>query len=679
MPNSLIHASSPYLLQHAHNPVDWYAWDVNLFEKARLENKLVLVSIGYAACHWCHVMEKECFEDKEVAEWMNAHFINIKIDREERPDLDHYFMDAMQALRGNGGWPLNVFCTPDKLPFYAVTYLPKAQWIALLQKILRLHQSEPQKIQQNAHQLWQYTLHLNQLPNTSQDASALYEPQLLPQIMERFQRHLDPSYGGLKRAPKFPTPTQWHFVIRMVSLNPASPLRANLELTLDNLMKGGLYDLVGGGFARYSVDEQWLVPHFEKMLYDNAQLICLYTEAYCMFRKPAYARVVADTVQFLQEELRNEDGTFASALDADSEGIEGKFYTWDYQELRSLLGEDFYRFEMFMDFPPNGNFEHGQIILTWKEILPRLTAEHGITEENCLAFLTDLQRVLKPKRNQRPKPFRDTKTILAWNAMTLKALALAARIFQQSLYQQLALQTYHSIKQSLTSSYPFYRIYHHGKKQVPAFAEDYAFYAEALLELYLTTAEPNFLNECFDVVHYLMEYFYDAETNSFCFAPIAQQDIPFNKQEYYDSVMPSTNAVIFHLLWTLYQINYEPRFKELVIKKLQQMLPMVKEYPTAYTLWGSLLLRVLYEKEQIIFTGKEGLVNFYRFSHEYFEPLRMALPLQREMEYVLFKGKEEDSETCVIYHCHEGRCNLPYRSWAEFQKAFNTSRIKPIG
>jgi len=423
--NKLINETSPYLLQHANNPVDWLAWGDEAFKKAQAEDKLILVSIGYSACHWCHVMEHESFEDKEVADLMNKYFVCIKVDREERPDVDQIYMEAVQRISGRGGWPLNCFALPNGEPVWGGTYFPKHQWMEVLTNLYRLYTNEPDRIREQAKHLTQ-GIREQDFPDLSLVPRKADEQKIINQLKGRF----DNRYGGMGAAPKFPMPVALDLILQLGYLRKNNELLDFIYLTLDRMASGGIYDQAGGGFARYSVDERWFAPHFEKMLYDNAQLISLYSNAYKTSSKKEYERVVSETIGFIKRELTSPDGAFYSALDADSEGVEGKFYTWTYDELKTLLDEDEHFFSYF-NITGNGNWEEGVNILHGEINRDEYAHLSNLSPERFGSQLQNSLRILLDTRAKRIRPGLDDKILTSWNALMIAALCDAYQAFKK--------------------------------------------------------------------------------------------------------------------------------------------------------------------------------------------------------------------------------------------------------
>lgn len=434
--NSLIHETSPYLLQHAHNPVNWYPWGAEALQKAKDENKLILVSVGYSACHWCHVMEHESFEDEQVASIMNEHFVCIKVDREERPDIDQVYMNAVQLMTGGGGWPLNCFCLPDQRPFYGGTYFRKQDWMRLLNDLQAFFVNKPKEAEEYADRLHKGIKQSDVVGFVAEQKE--YSVNTLKEIVDPWTRYFDYSDGGYNRAPKFPLPNNFQFLLRYARLAKDQASNVITRLTLDKMAYGGIYDQLGGGFARYSVDSVWLVPHFEKMLYDNGQLVSLYAEAYQYSGSLLYKNVVAETLEFIRRELTSPEGGFYSALDADSEGVEGKFYCWTRDELKGILSDDEEIFSTYYNVTEEGNWEETNI-LHRKEDDKVIANAHGLSEDELTVIIDRCKAKLMKVREHRVRPGLDDKILTSWNGIMLKGYIDAYRVFRVDEYLQTAL------------------------------------------------------------------------------------------------------------------------------------------------------------------------------------------------------------------------------------------------
>ena len=427
--NELINETSPYLLQHAHNPVNWVAWSDTIFERAAKENKLVLVSIGYSACHWCHVMEHECFEDEEVAALMNKLFINVKVDREERPDVDQVYMTAVQLMTQRGGWPLNCFTLPDGRPIYGGTYYPKEQWMHILKSLHHTYENEREKVNEYAANLHEGIISSELI--TSYTADPMFSGEKLHEMMLRWSKSFDREHGGDSKAPKFPLPSNYEFLIDYALNSGDQKVMTHVENSLDCIAMGGIYDQIGGGFSRYSVDLLWKVPHFEKMLYDNGQLVSLFTKAYKVFRKPLYKRIVHQTIEWLEREMTDDSGAFYSALDADSEGVEGKFYVWTVEELERVLQDDFLWVKELYEVNQKGHWEDGNYILLRRQSDDEFCQHMNWDAERLEFELSRINSLLFSERTSRIRPGLDDKCLTSWNAMMLKGLCDAYTVFRE--------------------------------------------------------------------------------------------------------------------------------------------------------------------------------------------------------------------------------------------------------
>jgi uncharacterized protein YyaL (SSP411 family) len=490
--NSLVHETSPYLLQHAHNPVDWKAWNDQALGEAKAHDKLLLISIGYAACHWCHVMEHESFEDEAVAKIMNTHFVNIKVDREERPDIDQIYMDACQLMNGNGGWPLNAIALPDGRPIFAGTYFKKEDWKKLLIYFGDIYPIKKEELEERANQIQQgvQSFDLVELNLGEPD----FKKEDLDEIWENWKSKIDYNAGGRIGAPKFPMPSNWEFLLKYTFFTKEKEAKRAVVSTLDNMMMGGIYDHIGGGFARYAVDGIWKVPHFEKMLYDNGQLVSLYAQACAHFNNPEYKTVVEETLTWLEREMTDPSGGFYASLDADSEGVEGKFYVWDEDEIDEILANDAAILKKYWSIESGGNWEEGNILYA-KKLIPDFCIEHNLEERSFIQTLNVAKAKLLKARNQRIKPGLDDKILTSWNALMLKGLIDAYRYLENENYLNLALKNAHFIiENQLKNDGRLYRNYKNGTSSINGFLDDYSFTIEAFIALYEVTGDVFWLN-----------------------------------------------------------------------------------------------------------------------------------------------------------------------------------------
>ncbi|HPR85730.1 MAG TPA: thioredoxin domain-containing protein, partial [Prolixibacteraceae bacterium] len=560
--NELIHETSPYLLQHAHNPVNWQPWGDKALSQAKSENKLLLISIGYSACHWCHVMEHESFEDETVAQIMNDQFVCIKIDREERPDIDHIYMSAVQLLSGRGGWPLNCIALPDGRPIWGGTYFPKENWIQALEAVSKFYAENPEKTEEYATKLREGIEQSTLIP-ISQENSAI-DPLLLPNILGKWQSYFDTKNGGTKGAPKFMLPNNWQFLLRAGMQFQDKTISNQVKLTLQKMAFGGLYDQIGGGFARYSTDEIWKVPHFEKMLYDNAQLLRLYAEAWQVDPNPLYEQAVSETIDFLKREMLSPENGFYSALDADSEGIEGKFYTWTKTELQKLIGDDFELFSDYYNINSLGYWEHNQYILMRTESNETFAENHQLTLNELQSKIRLWKRELLTELEKRIRPGLDDKILASWNAMTISGLISCYKAFGEQEYLNLASANATFLKEKMISAEgEVFHSYKNSQAKISGFLEDYAFVIEAFTALFEVTGEISWLNFSEQLTKRSINEFYDPEKLFFYFSPKNQSDLITRTVEVYDNVIPSSNSVMARNLLRLSYLFDRPDYKKI--------------------------------------------------------------------------------------------------------------------
>lgn len=595
MTNQLSNESSPYLLQHANNPVHWVAWSEDIFEKAKAEDKLLLISVGYSACHWCHVMEHECFEDQEVAELMNAHFINVKVDREERPDVDQVYMSAVQLMTQRGGWPLNCFTLPDGRPIYGGTYFPKEQWMHVLKSLVHTYKHDRAKAIDYARQLHE-GIQQAELIDQPQIRSA-FSTEKLHEMVVRWARSFDTFEGGTNKAPKFPLPNNWLFLLRYAQHFDEAKIEKQVQLTLDKMAFGGIYDQIGGGFTRYSVDVLWKVPHFEKMLYDNAQLIGLYAQAYQHYKAPHYKDLIFQTFEFLERELLSETGAYYSALDADSEGEEGKFYCWQPQEIDALFGKDAQLVKRYLNINQVGYWEDDKYIPLRKETDLAFAQKEGQNLASWLTFKTKMNEVLLSARAQRVRPGLDHKVLVSWNAMAAKGLLEAYRVFDEEAFLWRALKILQWIENVQWDGKILFRVNTNGQKHIEGFLEDYAHSIDALSMAYQCTGNLSLL----DFAHQLTEKveidFQHPESKMCYFTPASTALISRN-MELHDNVIPSSNSVMAHAFLTMGTYFQRQGWLDSSKQMLQNLYDGMETYGSGYSNWGLLLLKELAPAKQ---------------------------------------------------------------------------------
>lgn len=657
--NELVHETSPYLLQHAHNPVNWLAWNAATLEKAKAENKLVLVSVGYSACHWCHVMEHESFEDEKVAQIMNDLFICIKVDREERPDIDQVYMAAVQLMTGRGGWPLNCFTLPDGRPLYGGTYFPKEKWKEILITLADLWKSDPGKCFQYAGELTEGVKHTEQL--VMEDSGEELTKETIGLSVEQWKMRFDNSEGGPNRAPKFPLPDNYQFLLRYAHLQKEESVMKHVLLTLDKMAMGGIYDQIGGGFARYSTDMLWKVPHFEKMLYDNAQLASLYSEAFRLTGKKLYKDVVYQTLQFIAREMTASNGAFYSALDADSEGEEGKYYVWTEKELKENLGEMFPLVADYYSVNSIGHWEHGNYILLRRESDEAVAAKHKMTVEILQENISKINAGLLDIREKRIRPGLDDKTLTSWNAMMLRGYANAYAVFGEKEFLLAALKNARFIRDvQLRKDGGLWHSWKNGKSTINGFLEDYALTIDAFTGLYQVTFDEEWLNLADALTQYVFKHFDDETSTMFFFTSDEDPALIARKTELSDNVVPASNSVMAKNLFYLGHFYGKPELTERSAKMLRMLKQEMIGYGGGYSNWLQLQLHFTFPFREVAIVGKTVDKTMAELRKSYLpnqifagSPGPSAIPLLQN-RYV--EGKT------LIYVCENNACKLPFEN-----------------
>src|SRR6476661_607613 len=619
--NRLAQETSPYLRQHMHNPVDWFPWGPEALQKARDEHKPILVSIGYAACHWCHVMERESFEDAAVAQVMNQHFVCIKVDREERPDVDQLYMDALHAMGVQGGWPLNVFLTAEAKPFYGGTYFPPGNWRQLLENIGTAYTGEHRtELEQTAErfarvlgasELQKYGAHkagnepvIGLAPASSKPGGVSDDEFKL--LVNNLVPKFDQLRGGLDRVPKFPMPSVWRFVLRCHVISGSEALLNQMVLTLREMAWGGIYDQAHGGFARYSVDGEWLVPHFEKMLYDNGQLLSLYSEAFQVTGEELFREVVYDTVEFVRLELTNAEGGFYSSLDADSEGEEGRFYVFTREELQSILGEEEPLFSAYYNCTALGNWEHGRNILHRLQSDADFAAAHQLAPGLVPELVQGWKQKIMAARAYRVRPGLDDKILTGWNALMLQGLCDAYRAFAEPEFLVMAQRNANFIQHTLRQGEQLYRTAKGGKASISGFLEDYALVIQAYISLYEISFAEEWLHEAEALTEYVLNHFFDPAEQQFFFTDSSAEPLIARKKELFDNVIPASNSVMAHNLHRLGRHLETPAYSELAAAMLAQVRPLVVQEPQHLSNWAALYAALLRPGPEIAIVGPQA-------------------------------------------------------------------------
>ncbi len=659
--NDLINETSPYLLQHAHNPVHWNPWGEKALEQAKKENKLLIVSIGYAACHWCHVMEHESFEDPQVAELMNSNYINIKVDREERPDVDQVYMSAVQLMTGSGGWPLNVITLPDGRPVWGGTYFPKGNWVDALKQISDLYHKQPEKLVEYAEKLEQGIKDIDVIEVNTDEIN--FNTEFIASTVKKWSSNFDRKKGGSTHTPKFMMPNNYHFLHRYAHQTNDTELMDYVTTTLKKISYGGVYDHIGGGFARYSTDAKWHVPHFEKMLYDNAQLVSLYSDAYLSNKDPWYKDVVYETLEFISRELTNNEGAFYSSLDADSntetgELEEGAFYVWKKEELSTLLEDDYELFSEYYNINSYGLWEKGNYVLIRKDDNASFSKKHSITEEQLIEKVKKWKKIVFSAREKRSRPRLDDKTLTSWNALMLKGYLDAYRVFGDTQFLDTAIRNANFIKnKQLRSDNSLFHSYKNGKSTINGYLEDYASVIDAFLSLYQNTFDQQWLTISEELTTYVFQHFYDPEKLLFYFTSDIDFKLITRKIEYNDNVIPASNSIMAKNLFLLYHYTDNKKYLDTSKDMLHSIQPQIAEYGAGFSNWLDVMLNYSENFYEIVVVGKDILSKTKELNTNYI-PNKLLAGSNAPSEAPLLKGRYSDDQT-LIYICVNNACKFP--------------------
>jgi uncharacterized protein YyaL (SSP411 family) len=651
MPNALKDSLSPYLKQHADNPVNWYPWSEEVLAKARAENKLMIISIGYSACHWCHVMEHESFSDPDVAAFMNAHFICIKVDREERPDVDQIYMEAVQLLTGSGGWPLNAIALPDGRPVYGGTYFPRERWLEMLSAVRKFVLEKPEKAEDQATALTN-GIRQTEWETAESAATDSFTQNDLDNLVNPWLDMLDNRKGGYKRAPKFPMPIGHSYLLEHHHYTGNAATLAAVDTTLTAMARGGIYDQIGGGFARYSTDEDWLVPHFEKMLYDNAQLISLYANAFQHSKTPLYETVIRETIAFVERELTAPSGGFYAALDADSEGEEGKYYVWSYAELKTLAGTDADALLAYYNITPEGNWESDKNI----PHITRRSADKG-PPDNLVA----LKEKLLAHRQKRVPPGLDNKILCAWNGLMISALVAAGNALGEAPFIHQAARQMTFLLDALSDKE--YRLCRQVGSDKAGFLDDYAFTIAACIDLYQATFDENWLKIADGLTTYAIGHFKDAASGLFFFT--SNQDAPLiaRKMEVTDNVIPAANSQMANNLFNLGHFFGRDDYIDSATTMLHRVRNRMPKSGPYYANWAKLMAKMVHQPYEIAIVGPDWSEQMSAFNREYL-PDVLYCGGPEEGTLPLLKGKRKAGETW-IYVCRNRTCRQPVQTAAE--------------
>ena len=660
MANSLIHESSPYLLQHANNPVDWHAWNEDTLKKAADENKMLLISIGYAACHWCHVMEKESFENEAVAAVMNKHFICIKVDREERPDVDQVYMDAAYLINGNGGWPLNALAMPDGRPFFAGTYYPPDNWTRLLEYFAEIYASERKKLDDQADNVSAGIRNMEKIPLN--EDPVYFTNKELTETALNLQKRVDREFGGTLGKMKFPMPSVWEFLLQFNQATGNAEALSLIKITLDKMAAGGIYDQVGGGFSRYATDPEWHVPHFEKMLYDNGQLVSLYSRAYQVTGNEKYKRVVYETIAFISRELTSGEGGFYSSLDADSEGEEGKFYVWSDTEIDKVLKEEAAFYKDYYGIKSNGNWE-------FQKNIPDINMGSSAGENSSLQpnelydKLDRMSKKLLAEREKRIRPATDDKILTSWNALMAMGLIEAYKAFgEESFFKTAKKNIDFLIANVCNEDDSVYRNYKNGRAGIHAFLDDYAFLISALIAFYQVSFEEKYLFKAKKLAEYVQVHFYDKLSGMYFYTDDRYSKLIARKMETTDNVIPSSNSEMVKNLMRLAAYFDRTDYEMQAIQMLKNVQNDMVKNATYYSNWAQAMIAEIYKPIELAIVGGNWRNILAGFNKQY-------------LPHTLFMGGEKGSlplledkkvaDKTLIYVCRNKACGLPVENIEE--------------
>ena len=660
--NNLIHETSPYLLQHAENPVNWYGWNDEALQKAKDENKPIFLSVGYSACHWCHVMAHESFENNDVAEFMNENFVNIKVDREERPDIDDIYQKACQITTGQGGWPLSVFLTPDQKPFYVGTYFPvldsygRPGFGSICRQLAQAWKEKPKDIEKSA-ESFIHALHKTEKITVP---TKLEQTLLDEAAMNLFQLG-DPTYGGFGSAPKFPNAANISFLFRYAKMANLPKFNEFALKTLNKMAKGGIFDQIGGGFHRYSTDTKWLVPHFEKMLYDNALMPVNYCEAYQITKDPFYLDVLQKTLDFVLREMPSSEGGFYSAYDADSEGVEGKFYVWTKQEIKEILGSDADIFCLYFDVTDGGNWEGNSILCN--NLNPSTVAfNFGISEQKVHEIINSCSTKLLEVRSKRISPGLDDKVLVSWNSLMITAFAKGYRVTNDGRYLDAAKNCISFIEKNLFVDDNLLRTYKNGTAKINGYLEDYSYFVNALLDVFEIEPNSKYLKLALKLGHHLIDHFWDSENNSFFMTSDDHEKLIIRPKSNYDLSLPSGNSVSSFVMLRLYHLSQEQHFLDIAMKIMESQAQIAAENPFGFGYLLNTLSLYLEKPIEITVINSENselcksLFTNY-LPNSFMVTIQNSDQLKNLSEYPFFTGKSFEDKTSVFI-CKNFTCSL---------------------
>ena len=673
MSNNLLNESSPYLLQHAYNPVNWNPWNNKYLEQAKQEDKLVVISIGYSSCHWCHVMEEESFEDSLVASIMNEKYISIKVDREERPDVDQVYMNALQLMTGSGGWPLNIVALPDGRPIWGGTYFPKDQWINALTQISDIYNKEPERFIKYAETLEKGIKALD-IVSTSADFKD-FKSVDIKNYIESLKNKIDPINGGFSGAPKFMMPNNIHFLLRHAYQNNDNDALKLVNNTLEKMAYGGVYDQIGGGFARYSTDDKWHIPHFEKMLYDNAQLISLYSDAYLISKDELYKEIVYETINFVLKKLTDSNGGFYSSIDADSkandgEEKEGAYYIWNEDELKSLLKEEFKYFADYYNVNRYGYWEDENYVLIKNKSDLDFIKSNGLSKEEFDKKKKQWKKILINARDKRDMPDIDDKILTSWNGLMINAFVDAYRVFKDDKFLNAASSCAEFIIKNMTKSDGgLYHTYKDGKSTVNGYLEDYGSIIQAFLNLYENTLDEKWLNISNDLMQYSFENFYNSETNMFFFTSKLDDKLISRTVEFRDNVIPSSNSIMANNLFKLSHYYDNSDYLDTSHSMVKNIIDQIEVYPSGFSNWLNLILNFKNNFYEVAIVGEKAIEKINELNNNYL-PNKIVIGSLVENSLPLLKNRYIEGET-LIYVCVKKACKMPVNTVKEALELMN--------
>ena len=651
--NNLKSASSPYLQQHQNNPVWWQTWNDDVLNHAKETNKPLLISIGYSACHWCHVMEHESFENQEIADLMNKYFVCIKVDREERPDLDALYMNVVQIIHQSGGWPLNVFALPDGRPFYGGTYFNPNQWAELLQNIQNMYDHHQDKTMEYVETIADG---LSKLETIELKSDSSFTKEKINETFDFWKQQFDDEWGGFNRAPKFMLPNAWETILRFGVQNKDEDLLIQTKITLDRMAFGGIYDQLKGGFARYSVDPYWKVPHFEKMLYDNGQLLSLYANAYKVFGEIEYLNIVNETINWITDEMLSPENAIYSALDADSEGEEGKYYVWNSSELKEILDQDYSLFNAYYNVEGFGEWEHGNSILMRMMDDEEFCKKHHLTINELYDKIKTWKHHLNQVRERRIKPHRDEKILTSWNSLTVKGLCDAYQATGNEKHLNLAKNAMEFILNKQWNGETLFRNYKDNATTIPGFLDDYALTIEALIKLFETTSLSFYLEKAQDLTEQVFNQFYNHKNKMFAYK--SHYDTPLVNEtfELYDNVISSSNSVMANNLFKLGKITTVENYTQQAEQMLINIEERIHEYPTGFANWIQLYLNFSNSFKEIVIIGND-FESYQKELLQYYIP--NAIFVATETENLALTKNRLIKDKTSIHICQNYTCNLP--------------------